>query len=151
MPQNILFVCTGNTCRSPMAEGLLKKWALETGTRLTVQSAGLAAIDGVPATTEAVEAALEKGIDLSGHLSRPLGKAEILESDLILTMTQRHKEMILKKLPDLKGKVFLLSEYAGMGIEDVEDPIGQPLEVYRRVFEKMEGYLLKSAGRFGPA
>ncbi len=151
MFKNILFICTGNTCRSPMAEGLLKKWAVEKGLSLNVRSAGLAAFAGVPATAEAMEAALEKGIDLSGHQSRPLGKAEAVESDMILTMTQRHKEMILKKLPDLAGKVFLFSEFAGMGQEDVEDPIGQPLEAYRRVLGQMETYLLKSAGRFGQA
>ncbi len=148
MPKKILFVCTGNTCRSPMAEGFLKKMARENRLPLEVQSAGLAAFAGVPPTSEAVQACRERGIDISGHLSQPLSKALALESDLILTMTVRHKEMIAKKMPELGPKVSLFSEFAGAGVKDVEDPVGQPLEVYRQVLSQMEDYLQRAMDRW---
>jgi len=144
MPQKVLFVCTGNICRSPMAEGLLKKMAKNNQWPLEVQSAGLAAFNGVPATPEAVEACQEKGIDISIHQSQPLSKTLVLESTLILTMTDKHKESILRKMPQLADKVCLLSDFAGNGIEDVEDPVGQSIEVYRKILTQIEGYLLRS-------
>jgi protein-tyrosine-phosphatase len=144
MPQKILFVCTGNICRSPMAEGLLKKMALDNQWSLEAQSAGLAAFNGVPATQEAVEACKEKGIDISAHQSQPLSKNLVLESTLILTMTDKHKESILRKMPQLADKVILFSDFAGQGIEDVEDPMGQSIDVYRKIFSQIEGYLLKA-------
>jgi protein-tyrosine-phosphatase len=144
LPKKILFVCTGNTCRSPMAEGLLKKIAKESQIPLEVQSAGLAAFSGVPATPEAIEACREKGVDISAHQSQPLSKSLVMGTDLILTMTGKHKEMIVKKMPPLESKVALFSEFAGAGVRDVEDPIGQPLEAYRKVLGQMEDYLGKS-------
>ncbi|HUO56539.1 MAG TPA: low molecular weight protein arginine phosphatase [bacterium] len=144
MAKKILFVCTGNTCRSPMAEGLLKKMARESGWPVEVQSAGLAAFAGIPAAPEAVEACREKGVDISSHQTQPLGKNLVMESDLIVTMTLKHKEMILKKMPALENKVSTLSELAGMGVEDVEDPINQPLDIYRKTLDQMEGFLAKA-------
>jgi protein-tyrosine-phosphatase len=131
-----------------MAAGLLKKMALENQLAVEVQSAGLAAFAGVPATPEAIEAGKTKGIDLSAHQSQPLGKTLVMESDLILTMTEKHKEMILKKLPSLGGKVILLSEFAGAGVTDVDDPVGKPVEEYQRVLNQMEDYLRKAMNRF---
>lgn len=148
MPQKILFVCTGNTCRSPMAEGLLKKMAKENQLTLEVQSAGMGALAGIPASSEAVEACREKGVDISGHVSQPLTKSLVVESDLILTMTGKHKVMILKKMPGLEPKVRLLSEFADAGLEDVEDPVGQPLEKYRAVLAQMQGFLERALAKF---
>ena len=127
-----------------MAEGLLKKAAGEGQIAVEVQSAGLAAFPGLPATFEAVEVCREKGVDLSSHQSQPLGKDLVLNSDLILTMTSKHKEMILKKMPALEGKVRQFSEFAGGGVVDVEDPIGHPLEVYREVRDQIAGFIQKS-------
>ena len=147
MPKKVLFVCTGNTCRSPIAEGLLKKLAQDKGLELEVQSAGLAAFAGIPVAPEAVEACRAKGVDISGHQTQPLGKNLVMESDLILTMTGKHKEMIVKKMPALEPKVSILSEFAGEGVVDVEDPVGQPLEAYQGALAQIEGYLLKSVDR----
>jgi protein-tyrosine-phosphatase len=131
-----------------MAEGLLKKLAQENQLPLEVQSAGLAAFAGVPPAPEAVQACQEKGVDISAHQSQPLGKNLVMESDLILTMTVKHKEMIVKKMPALEPKVALFSEFAQVGTEDVEDPVGQPLESYRKVLGQMDGYLQKSLDKF---
>jgi len=147
VPKKVLFVCTGNTCRSPMAEGILKKLSRERNLPVEVFSAGLAAFVGAPAAPEAVEAAREKGIDLSGHQSQPLSKNLVVESDLILTMTAKHKEMILKKMPSLEGKVFTLAGFSGAEDADIADPVGQPLEAYREVFGRMEGLISGSAER----
>jgi protein arginine phosphatase len=127
-----------------MAEGLLRKWSGEKGLGLEVRSAGLAAFPGVPPAPEALEACREKGVDISGHASRPLDKSLVLDSDLILTMTRKHREMIVRKMPASEPKVFLFSEYAGAGSGDVEDPVGLPLEAYRAALGQMEEYLEKS-------
>ena len=127
-----------------MAEGLLKKMAADNHWPVEVQSAGLAAFAGVPAAPEAVEACREMGVDLSSHLTQPLSKTLVMESDLILTMTAKHKEMILKKMPALLDKVSLFSEFAEAGTEDIDDPVGQPVETYRKVMSQMESYLQKA-------
>jgi protein-tyrosine-phosphatase len=123
----------------------------EKGWNLTVDSAGLAAFPGVPASPGAVEAAREKGFNLEAHQSRPLSKPLVLESGLILTMTARHKEMILRKMPDLGPKVRMLSEIAGEGEKDIADPAGQPLMAYRETLNQIEDLLDKSAGYFAQA
>jgi protein-tyrosine-phosphatase len=94
-----------------------------------------------------VEACREKGVDISSHQTQPLSKTLVVESDLILTMTGKHKDMILKKMPALQDKVSLFSEFAGAGTEDIDDPVNQPVEVYRKVLNQMEGYLQKAAGK----
>jgi len=127
-----------------MAEGLLKKLAKDNQLSLEVRSAGIAAFPGVPVTPEAVQACREKSVDISAHLSQPLSKALVMESDLILTMTGKHKEMIVKKMPASEPKVALLSEFAGVGAQDVEDPVGQPIDAYRGVLGQLEGYLQKA-------
>lgn len=131
-----------------MAEGLLKKITSESGLSLDIQSAGLQTFAGIPAAPEAIEACKAKGVDISGHQSQPLSKALILDRDLILTMTLKHKELILRKIPDLAGKVELLSEFAGDGTTDIEDPIDQPLERYKATLDQIESYLLKAKGKF---
>jgi protein-tyrosine-phosphatase len=144
LSKKIVFVCTGNTCRSPMAEVILRKLAHDRKVSVEVQSAGLAAFPGLPPAPEAVEACREKGMDLSAHQSQPLGKDLVLGSDVILTMTSKHKEMILKKMPALEGKVEQLSKFAGDGEVDVEDPVGQSVEVYRQTRDQLEELIQKS-------
>ena len=126
----------------------MKKIAQENQLSLEVQSAGLAAFAGVPVTPEAVEASKEKGVDISAHQSQPLGKTLVMESDWILTMTSKHKEMIVKKMPALEPKVALLSEFAGEGTVDIDDPVGQPLEAYQKALAQMDGYLRRSLDKF---
>ncbi len=112
MPQKILFVCTGNTCRSPMAEALFREIAGAGESGFQVISAGTSAGRGVPAAEEAVQVLKEKGIDLSEHQSRPITEELLKEADLILTMTRSHKESLLQLEPGVGDKVFTLKEYA---------------------------------------
>lgn len=142
----IVLVCTGNTCRSPMAEVLLKQQlAQRLGCRVSeledrgvvVLSAGTAATTGMRAAPEAIAAMRERGLDLSQHESQPLSDRLVRFADLILTMTRGHRQAILEQWPEAEGRVHLIS--GGRG--DVADPIGGPLELYRRCAEQLETYL----------
>ncbi len=144
--KRILFVCTGNTCRSAMAEGLFKKMIEDMGKEdeIEVSSCGIAAIDGMPASLNAQKVAKEYGIDISSHRSRLL-KKHLLEADLILTMTKSHKDFIINKFPDTKGRVFVLGEFADTSCADddidIDDPFGRDEEVYRKVAEQIKSKL----------
>lgn len=109
--QRILFICTGNTCRSPMAEGLLRKLAAERGLKLEVKSAGVSAVDGMPVSRHAAAILRDEGILEQGS-SSPL-TAELMEwADLVLTLTGSHKRYVLQVHPQAVSKVHTLKEYA---------------------------------------
>lgn len=130
----IVFVCTGNTCRSSMAEGLARKWLADNApdcSDISLTSAGLAALPGSPASEYAVEVMREAGIDLTSHRARQFSRELVRESDLILVMTAAHKRLILENIPEAAGKVFTLAEFAG-GRQDVSDPFGMPVGIYRK-------------------
>ncbi len=130
---NILFVCTGNTCRSPMAEALFNDMVQKKGLEgFKAASAGLAALSGQDASMQAVQVMKEMGIDLKGHKSRQVDEALLKQADLILTMTQGHKNALQAAEPSIWKKVYTLKEYAGLQDKDIQDPFGQPVEVYRR-------------------
>ena len=111
----ILFVCTGNTCRSSMAEGILKEMLKEKDDKyedIQVLSAGISAIDGDPPSEFALKALEEQGIDISQHCAKQLSSKMVKEADLILTMTVAHKNMILSIISEAKEKTYTLKEYA---------------------------------------
>jgi len=130
-----------------MAAGLLKDAVQKASLDVTVESAGIAAFPGVPFSYETLLVLQEKGIDLTGGVSQPLSKALVMESDLLLTMTPEQRDAILRKLPLLKDRVHLLSEFVGEGIVAVTDPVGQPVEVYREVRGQLESYIQKLVGK----
>ncbi|HIU49288.1 MAG TPA: low molecular weight protein arginine phosphatase [Candidatus Avimonoglobus intestinipullorum] len=140
---NILFVCTGNTCRSPMAAALMNKIAMERDLDVRIESAGIFAHEGDNATTEAVLAMRKYGIDLLGHHAQPINEELLQKSDLILTMTAAHKLLFAEAAPD---KVYTLAEYAGLD-EDIEDPFGGDVEEYEACAEQIYQALLKVADR----
>jgi L-threonylcarbamoyladenylate synthase len=139
----ILFVCTGNTCRSPMAEGIFRKMLADrlqcdqdelSEQGYLVLSAGISASDGNPAAKEAVQLLAEEGIDLSSHSSRQLTEALLDQADLVLTLTHGHRNAILASRPDLDEAVHLLSP-SGM---DIPDPIGGGLAEYQACKQEIE-------------
>lgn len=140
--ERVLLVCTGNTCRSPMAEALLRHLWQEAapGWSLSAGSAGTAAVDGVPATPHAISALRARGLDLTAHRSRPVSPQTLAGVDLILTMTGRHKSQILMFWPHLSDRVYTIAEYAGSG-QDVPDPFGGTLADYDQTAATLEDLL----------
>lgn len=132
----VLFVCTGNTCRSPMAEAVFRKLAAEKlqcrdwelrERGVDVFSAGVAAADHCPASSESVQVLREVGIDGSQHLSQLVTGRMLDESTLVLTMTSRHRQALLDARPELNEKFHVLSRSGN----DISDPIGGTLDDYR--------------------
>ena len=150
---SILVVCTGNTCRSPMAEVLLKKHLEEhfagqpSGTILpSVASVGLAAMPGDPASPQSVEVMSERGLDLSDHQSQPLGEQALQSADLVLTMTRSHRDGILMRWPDASDRVFTLRRDGG----DISDPVGSPVEIYKACADQIDRELAAWVAELGP-
>ncbi|WP_400162246.1 low molecular weight protein arginine phosphatase [Brevibacillus sp. TJ4] len=134
--KRILFVCTGNTCRSPMAEALFRTKAKGQGWE--IRSAGVAAFDGQPASRHAVDVLRERGIE-SEHQASRINDELVDWSDLILTMTHNHKQAILAYYPAARSKVYTLREFVGVeGYGDIADPFGGALEDYRRCAVEIE-------------
>ncbi|HHW58110.1 MAG TPA: ribose 5-phosphate isomerase B [Clostridia bacterium] len=134
----VLFVCTGNTCRSPMAEGLFNAKAKALGKDFETKSAGVFAPEGFPASDEAIKVLKDDyNIDISSHRSKNLRKHDLEETDLVLTMSTSHKRSILLQYPEYSHKVFTIKEFVGLEGE-VEDPYGMPIEYYRKTARELE-------------
>ncbi len=134
----VWLVCTGNTCRSPMAELLLRRW-LGTATRWEVASAGVSAAEGQRASDGALQAMAEKKLDLASHRSQKLTGAHIDDADLIVVMTEAHKRVVLQRFPQVSDRVVLLNTFSSAHPgEDVPDPYGMSLDVYRAIRDELE-------------
>lgn len=140
--KSVLFVCTANMCRSPMAEALFKAVVRERGVSddWWIGSAGVSASDGAPATENTQLVAAERGADLSTHLSQRATRDVVEPFSLVLVMDEGHRRALQEAMPDLAGRVHLLTEMVGQD-SDIWDPVGTELENYRAMADQIDGIL----------
>jgi protein-tyrosine-phosphatase len=137
----IVFLCTGDTCRGPMAQGYMKAKLDERAiAHVEVRTAGVMTIAGLVPTPEAKQVMDKEGIDIGKHRSAPFTPELLRRSDLVLGMTPFHVQHALRMAPEAKGKTHLLKEFAKSDMKNyqVTDPMGATLEVYKRVYREIK-------------
>ncbi len=160
-PLQVLFLCAGNTCRSPLVEGLARRRYGGAGAEF--RSAGLSALEGEPASEGSLTVAAEQGVDLTAHRSRPFDARRLDGVDWVIAMTRAQARHVAARAPGFRGRIGLLGlpgvdlrTWPGAeGGEDVADPYGGDLAAYHRMAEQVErlldGWRDAFAGRGGPA
>ena len=139
--KHVLFVCTGNICRSPMAAGMLRSKLEQSGIKnIEVESAGTTGLKGEGPSRSAARVCLKKGFDISGHVGRVLKQEIIQESDLIVVMEIHHMERVLALDPEAVPKTFMLTEFGkgSHGADFIADPYGLPDWAFEACFEQIE-------------
>jgi len=150
--KRILFVCTGNSCRSPMAQFLLEKYIGEVKPYLhgrhDIISRGVSTASGMSVSTHTADILKQKeGLDASGFASRRIDRQTILSSDLIFTMEDVHTDYILEFEPTAEGRVFGLKKFLPQGFEkDIPDPIGRDISVYEEVYSLIKKAIIELTG-----
>ena len=137
----IVFVCTGNLCRSPMAEYLLKHMVNQIGARgISVGSAGVIAQNGEPASENAIAVMQENGIDMTSHRSKPLTQEMIDWADRVLVMEEYHRRLVDRYFKRATGKIEMLSDHAPAGSvpKEIQDPYGEMVTYYRKTFNEIK-------------
>ncbi len=140
----VLFVCSGNTCRSPMAAGLFNSMAKGKNLRYRALSAGIYAVSGSAPAENAVEVSAENGIDISGHLAVQFNLDMADKADMILTMSPGNKSTLIQSFPSISDKIFVLPEYVGDTLfTDVFDPYGGNIKIYESCFSMLKMFIKK--------
>lgn len=139
----VIFVCTANICRSPMAEYCLKQLIQREGLaeQILSESAGTLAVDGMPITEKAAQVCAEHGLDASAHRSRHVNIHLLRDANLILGMELHHKSDLQIIFPQFASKIYLLKEYGRENRPEnysILDPYGQTIEAYRKTFSEIE-------------
>ena len=138
MSKTVLFVCTGNSCRSPMAAGFLREM-LKEKKEIRIDSCGTIFSSFSGPTPQAIKIMKEYGIDILSHKTKFLSKDLIDEADLILVMERKHRERVQELNPEAKNKTFLLKEFAPDKENlEIRDPIGLSDEVYREIAKEIK-------------
>jgi protein-tyrosine phosphatase len=137
--KTILFVCTANICRSPMAAAIMRQRiaALGLDPQVQVISAGIWAEEGYGASTNAITTLAARGVDLTEHRSQAMTTSLLAQADIVLVMEEAHRRSLFYLAPQYLSKVYLLTEMSGRH-EDVEDPYGRPLAAYARTADLLE-------------
>lgn len=130
MSKRVLFVCTGNTCRSPMAQFLFARMAREAGLPWTAASAGIAATAGAPLSKGAVSALASRGLTDLRHASAPVDAAAVDAADAVYGLSSEHVDALKTRFPSAAAKIKLLRAAAGLKPVDVDDPVGEDEAVY---------------------
>lgn len=146
MNKKIVFVCTGNICRSAMAHGYMQKRLKDVGMedKYIIESAGTNAYTGDRATDYAIKAMQKYNTDISNHRATYIEESDVKEADLVLCMTYSHKVRVLNRYPKTEGKVFTLKEYAGeKEYIDIDDPWGFSMDVYASCAKEIVHYVDK--------
>ncbi len=139
----IVIICTGNTCRSPMAEAILRSKLIRQldceadDLPFRIHSAGIAAYPGSPAANQAIQAMDEQGIDLNDHESKQLHYQLARDADLLLTLSNSHRRAILSEWPEFENKTFVMDPDGG----DIADPHGYPVEIYQACAQQIENFI----------
>ncbi|NMB34997.1 MAG: low molecular weight protein arginine phosphatase [Firmicutes bacterium] len=148
---NVLFVCTGNTCRSVLAQAFLEEMGrefVEKGRPVEVSSAGVSTIDGLLASEDALSVLQGYGIDFSKHRSSRVTPELVQQAHYIFAMTHGQKDYLLHHFPEAEEKLWLLNEYAEGSSKEISDPYGEGQAAYRRIADEIREALAKIVARW---